>query len=151
MRLMMSYKTRTAGTAKLERNLEREVPLGILEPNKWHDVKVTRLSVSPTSVLVYVENEHGDKLDTRLFIKDFSDHQQISMRLRAFIAATASDSNELMTLVDQLLDDEFHVLETLVNRKVKCKAGFKGKDVDITQFNKANRPVPKATGSFFDD
>lgn len=147
----MSYKTRTAGTARPTRDLSREVPLGILTPNKWHDVKVTSLSVSPTSVVVNVADTHGDKLDTRIFIHEFSSPSTLSTRMKAFLSAVSSDSNELMTLADQLLDGEFHVLDTVVDRQVKCKAGFKGDDIDIVQFNKVNKPIPAPTGSFFND
>ncbi len=147
----MTYRKRTSGTARPERDLTKEAPLGVLQPDQWHDVNIEKLSVSPTSVIVYVKDRHGDKLDTRLFIREFSNSEVLSPKLKAFMAAACLDSNELMTLVDQLLDGEMHVLGTLVNRSIKCKTGFKGSDIDILRFNKINAVIPKSTRSFFDD
>lgn len=94
-------------------------------------------------------DEHEDRLDTRLFIRAFDDPSQISTRLKAFLAATVADPNELMTLVDGIMEGEFHMLGSLAGRSIRCKVGFRGQDIDIMEFSRTDKP--KRRRGFFDD
>ena len=143
---MTGYKTRTAGTARPVRDITKEVPLGILEPEQWHNVTIDGISMSSTSAVIKVSDQYDNKLDTRIFLREFRDHTQVSQKLRAFLSAATKNSAELMQIMDDLLDGEFHAIGVLAGRSVKCKVGYNGPDIDIVQFNRAgiNKPQTRS-------
>ena len=138
---MSSYKARTETTKPIERDLKKEVPLGVLGIG-WHNSTVRNLTVSSTSVTFNAVDQYGDKLGTRLFIRQFDNPQSINERLKAFLAAVCADENELMSLVDMLLDGELHVLGTLDGRKLRVLVGYNGNDLDIIRFTRSSvKPI----------
>lgn len=138
------YKTKTQGTKKLERDISTETLLGVLAPG-WHTGRVKNLSVSSTSLTFNVVDSTKDKLDTRIFIRDFQAPGTINPRMKAFLSAVCMDSNELMTLADAVMDGEFHMLGTLDNRRIKVEVGLNGEELDILRFG---RPAAKKTLNF---
>lgn len=139
---MTQYKTRTQGIQRKERDLKKEIPLGLLNVG-WHTGTVRRISISPMTVKFEIVDSFGDKLDTSIFIRQYDAPSTINTRLKAFLAAVCADPNEVMTLADAILDDEFHVLGSLDGRAIRCKVGYNGDDLDILQFNRADRPARK--------
>lgn len=139
------YKTRTAGTKRLERDLRSEVPLGVLEKG-WHTATLRNISVSSTSLTCNAVDSNGDKMDTRVFIRDFADPTSINTRMKALLSAVCMDSNELMTLADAVIDGEFHMLGSLDGRKLRVEVGDNGDDLDIIKFSRCN--TPKKTLNF---
>jgi len=128
----MSYRTRTEGTTRLERDLKREVPLGRLGIG-WHTGTIS-VSVTTTSCKLNVTDSFGDTADTLVFLRRFDSPNTINERMKALLSAVCTDSNELMTLADALLDGEFHVIGSLNGRPIRVNIDWNGTELDIVRF-----------------
>lgn len=136
---MTGYKTRTEGTQRRTRDLAKETPLGVLGFG-WQDVTIDKVTCSNTSVNIHLINTFEDKIDTKFFIYRFEDPNVLHERMKALLAATCTDANEVMTLGDALLDGEFHVIGSLSGRRLRVFIGNNGEDVDVTRIG---RPLDK--------
>ena len=140
----MGYKTVTPGTKRLERDLRSEPLLGTLGLGR-HTVTLGKVQATTTSVTFVCTDNHGDKLDTRVFMRDFSNPDAINGRMKALLSATAKDSNELMRLAEAILDGEFHELAMLDGKRLTVEVGMNGDDLDVIRFGRA---APKRTLAF---
>lgn len=132
----MGYKTVTPGTKRLERDLRSEPLLGTLGLGR-HTVTLSKIQATTTSVTFDCIDSHGDKLDTRVFIRDFGNPEAINPRMKALLSATAKNSEELMRLADAILDGEFHELAVLNGKRLSVEVGLNGDDLDIIRFGRA--------------
>ena len=136
----MAYQARTAGTPRPTRNLNKEVPLGILAPDRWHDVRIIKISTSAQSVRVTVADDHEDSLTTQLYLRQFNEPSQISERLKVLLAATAQSPTDLTTMAEEIMAGDHQILGELVGRKLRVKVGIQNNEPEVVQLQPFSKP-----------